>query len=1688
MKPCRNPFRLPLATSIAVLLATYCASAADQTWLDGGPTNDWNLTDLNWDAGAVWTNDNTATFGGTGEAIALSTGITSGGLTFNSTDYSVTGNSLGLIGATPAISVTTAGHTATITSGLTGTTGLTKSGAGVLVLSGTNTGYSGGTTLSGGTLSIGGSANLGTGAVTFSGGNLTVTNNNQTLAQALTLTSAALLTTPSASSTTTFSGKISGAGALSVTGSGALVFSNTTNDYSGGLTLNNAVRLQILANGAALGTGTVTVNGTSTPTSGTGSQMYASGAVTLTNNFNISGSGGNSADAVQRGALRLDSGATVSGNIALTANAAIGSFTGGGTVSGIISGTGFALTKVEANTLTLSNNNTFTGGTTVHAGTLTLGGAAGTGTGRIRGTVTVNSGTTLNLTASNALGYFASSKVDTVNLSGTLNNTAVGDNGWGVTYNLTGGTLQSNGGTSNAAATQLFSFGGNPSGTGTAVNTLASATTSTIAGRIHIRENNPGNAVAFDVADGAAVTDLLVSAAITEGAGGRGITKNGAGLMSLTGAASFTGATTVNGGTLHLSGTLPSSAITVNDTASFISPAVGKTFAAITANNGSTLGLSAQTGATTTVTGALTLTTGGNVAIALQSIDAASQTLGTVYDLVTAGSISGTGTTTLSPNTPFGPTRVTGITSVSGNKLQLTVTGAGANLIWNNAAAGGVDTGTWDLNTTANFNNGGSDDVFKVADVVTFNDSLLSGSPKTVNLAGTLAPALVTVNNSAGDYTLTSTGSLVGGGSLVKSGTSQLTLTANHTYAGTTTVNGGTLQVGTTAIGTTGSLGTGAVSIASGATVNIRRSDNTTFANSFSGSGNLTFNGTNNGSGENGTSSYVVTGNNSGFSGTITPVASRFTMDAATDVGSATLVSGTNGQFFITAGTYTNNFTIAGDGWGEAAGQLGAIRLSGSTLSGTITLAANSRISTHGGTGVISGPIVGSGFGLTFGTLDPSSAQTTTLTLSGASTYTGATTIGHNATSVANITLSGSLGATAVTVVGNSRLNGKGTIGAGGSLTFDTGTTTFGYDGATAGAMNVGGNLALNGTTAVNLTPGPAVIPGTPLTILTYTGSVTGTSANLTLANAASFRQANFTVGGGAVTLDFGAKALTWTGAGGLNWNINTTANFNDTTPAASTFYTGDTVTFNDSAGAANGVVTLVGTLMPSSLVINNTATVPYTFTGAGNIGGATSLVKQGVGTLTITAPMSYTGGTQVDAGSIIVDSNNVQNRLPNGSSLVINNSGTFEVRGVNALPSASNAISATVNAGATLRFVSGASAATSASIQSHCHMNNLTLNGGTVDLTYSGTGVVYSTESFQVIGNVTVGGLAASTIQSSAAVAVQGMALVGNRTFAVADVTASAATDLTITAELENSDSNNGAVTKTGAGTLSLNAANSYTAGTTVSAGTLLLGNGGTGSATGTGAVNVASGATLAGDGTVSGAVTAAGTLSPGSSIGTLTLGSTTLTGSYACEIDGTSRDLLTINGDVNLTGATLAVSPIGAGLNQASNVIGTWTGTRTGAFAGVTGAPGYAVTYDDTNKQILLVASNGYSSWVSNYPGLADTTPGGDSDMDGIPNLLEYTLGGSPLVSNTGILPTQLLTATTLEFSFKRSDSSETDTVQVVQWGNDLVGWTDISVNPTPAGNVTITENGAADDDVKVVIQRNANTKLFARLKVIK
>jgi autotransporter-associated beta strand protein len=114
--------------------------------------------------------------------------------------------------------------------------------------------------------------------------------------------------------------------------------------------------------------------------------------------------------------------------------------------------------------------------------------------------------------------------------------------------------------------------------------------------------------------------------------------------------------------------------------------------------------------------------------------------------------------------------------------------------------------GTWD-SATANFTSGGSSTAFVANDNVTF-DNVAGG---VISLSGSLAPTSVTVSATAGTYTFngaTAADKITGGTSIAKSGAGILVLTSANDFTGGLTITGGTVQVDGS-----GRLGSGPISL-----------------------------------------------------------------------------------------------------------------------------------------------------------------------------------------------------------------------------------------------------------------------------------------------------------------------------------------------------------------------------------------------------------------------------------------------------------------------------------------------------------------------------------------------------------------------------------------------------------------------------------------------------------------------------------------------------------------------------------------------------------------------------------------------------------------------------------------------------------------------------------------------------------
>ena len=138
------------------------------------------------------------------------------------------------------------------------------------------------------------------------------------------------------------------------------------------------------------------------------------------------------------------------------------------------------------------------------------------------------------------------------------------------------------------------------------------------------------------------------------------------------------------------------------------------------------------------------------------------------------------------------------------------------------------------------------------------------------------------------------------------------------------------------------------------------------------------------------------------------------------------------------------------------------------------------------------------------------------------------------------------------------------------------------------------------------------------------------------------------------VTATGASQILTWRGDGAINnWDTASTNWLSGTNLVS--FGAGDTVTFDDT-GSNTPAINLVGALTPASVTV--AANQNYSFGGSGSLGGAMSLAKSSAGTLTIGTSNSFTGGTFVQSGNIVMG-NASANASGLGTGAVTLNDGT---------------------------------------------------------------------------------------------------------------------------------------------------------------------------------------------------------------------------------------------------------------------------------------------------------------------------------------------------------------------------------------------------------------------------------------------
>ena len=306
--------------------------------------------------------------------------------------------------------------------------------------------------------------------------------------------------------------------------------------------------------------------------------------------------------------------------------------------------------------------------------------------------------------------------------------------------------------------------------------------------------------------------------------------------------------------------------------------------------------------------------------------------------------------------------------------------------------------------------------------------------------------------------------------------------------------------------------------------------------------------------------------------------------------------------------------------------------------------------------------------------------------LTGANDYTGATTINGGTLQIGNGGTSGTLGSGAVTIASGALLafnrsddygttynqsfsgggaitkSGLGTLTLSGNLTHN-GTTTVsagtlvasnGFSGTTTISIASGAILGIdsvwsNDTAAITLASGAKVN-------LNFTG--TGAVGIVSIAgvgtlpvgtyNSATPTYGGYFTGGGSLKITTASGSSTWTASGDGNWSDDTNwqGNIVPTGYGTATFNagTGAIVTLDSPYTIGNLVFGVSGyTLAGANLTLKSAGSLPTATVATGIsasiesvIDGTTGLVKNGGGTLTLTAANLYTGATTVAEGTLV--------------------------------------------------------------------------------------------------------------------------------------------------------------------------------------------------------------------------------------------------------------------------------------------------------------------------------------------------------------------------------------------------------------------------------------------------------------------
>ncbi|MBJ6014753.1 autotransporter-associated beta strand repeat-containing protein [Salmonella enterica subsp. enterica serovar Derby] len=1144
---------------------------------------------------------------------------------------------------------------------------LTKTGAGTLILNAENT-YTGGTTISEGTLVANNVEALGTGNVT----------DNATLE----------LNTGG-----DFDNAISGSGQVVKSGDKTLTLSGA-NSYTGGTTISGGTL--VATNVEALGSGDVTDNATlELNTGGTFDNVISgSGQVVKSGDEMLTLSGANS----YTGGTTISGGTLVASNVEalgsgdVTDNATLELNTGGD-FDNAISGSG-QVVKSGDDALTLSGNNSYTGGTLISDGTLVASNVEALGSGDVTNdaVLELNTGGDFDNAISGS-GQVVKSGDKTLTLSGA--------------NSYTGGTTIS-GGTLVASNVEALGSG--------------------------------------DITDNATL-ELNTGGDFDNAISGSGqVVKSGDETLTLSGTNTYTGGTTISGGTLIATHVNALGTGAIDNRASLLLDASGQ-FAVTdltTESGGNTeIGAGSTLQATTlTQKSDSTLTINLNSNTADPVIHAASQvSLAGTLDITGVGDVLDSDPASTDDLDTF--TLIASDKTIAGDFEKLTVAGMDADLADFITVDGRIDdTGkqyelttalTWyadrdDAVTDAHgtFNLTNADGSFAVNTVLENVDATLDpdsatgwdGTSLIKQGAGTLilnAENTYTVGTTISGGTLVATNvdalgsgdvtddatlelntggtfdnAISGSGQVVKSGDKMLTLSGTNSYSGGTLISGGTL-VATNV----DALGSGDVT--DDATLELNTGG--TFDNAISGSGQVV---------KSGDDTLTLSGSNTYTGGTIisggTLVASNVEALGTGDVTNDAVLELNTGGDFDNAISGSGQVVKSGD---ETLTLSGSNTYTGGTLISGGTLVA-SNVEALGSGDVTNDAVLELNTGGDFTNAISGSGQVVksgdeTLTLSGANSYTGGTLI-SSGTLVANDV--NALGTGDVTDNAVLELNTGGTFDnaiSGSGQVVKSGDETLTLSGSNT---YTGGTTINDGTliaTSVDALGSGDVTDNAVLELNTggdFDNAISGSGQvvksgdeTLTLSGTNSYTDGTLISGGTLVATNL--EAL---GTGDVTNNatleLNTGGTFDNAISGSGQVVKSgdDALTLSGSNTYTGGTTISGGTLIATSvdalgsgdvtdnavLELNTGGTFDNAISGSGQV------VKSGDKTLTLSGSNTYTGGTTISGGTLIAS--NVEalgsGNIDNYASLQLNASGQFVTANLTTHDNATTAI----GAGSTLR------------------------------------------------------------------------------------------------------------------------------------------------------------------------------------------------------------------------------------------------------------------------------------------------------------------------------------------------------------------------------------------------------------------